>query len=66
MQEWIWDAPGGSVGFNMGAGGTCSPGPHLEGLRDVAEAFFQLAPGSVHLLELQPAHGEHALPEREK
>lgn len=60
-----------SVGFNpiatrLGAGGVCSPAAHLEGLRDVAEALFQLAPGSLQLLQLQPAHGKHALPERER
>lgn len=59
------------VGFNPivtrpGAGGVCSPAAHLEGLRDVPEALFQLAPGSLQLLQLQPAHGKHALPERER
>lgn len=71
MRELIWDAPGSSVGFNpivtcLGAGRICSPTTHLERLSDVAEALFQLAPGSLRLLQLQPAHGKHALPERER
>lgn len=71
MQELIWDAPGISGGFNptvtcLGAGGVCSPTTHLERLRDVAEALFQLPPGPLQLLQLQPAHGKHALPGRER
>lgn len=48
--------------------GEAATPPHqaadLEGLRDVVETLVELALGSLHLLQLQPAHCKHALQEK--